>query len=242
MTLRLLPNDWDDTTYSGTNSTSNSGITGVIRNKLRPLEGNVTLVFLALMWFSFAIQLILPPTLEQTVFHFTTFDPLDAWTWITSIFAHGGFGHIVMNSIVIYFFGQLAERKLGSVRFGMFFIATGAIAGMFQVGALLLLGQPGGVIGASGAGLAIMGLLTAWNPNLRVYLYFVIPIPIWLITVGFVFVSAFSIIGGGVGAGGVAQVAHFVGVVIGYAIGKVYSQPLPSDMGFDLGGNNQTMR
>lgn len=238
MELRLQSNKWNDPP-SVDSSTDTSGVMGTLREKAGFLDGNVTLLMLSVMWISFAIQMALPPELEHFVFHFTTLDPLHAWTWVTSVFAHGGVGHILMNSIVIYFFGQLAERKLGSVRFLVFFLITGAVAGMIQVGAFLALGQTGGVIGASGAGLAIMGLLTAWNPNLRVYLYFVIPVPIWLITVGYVFVSAFSIIGGGVGAGGVAQVAHFIGVVFGYAIGSLYNKHLPSDMGFDMSGENK---
>jgi putative ABC transport system permease protein len=50
------------------------------------------------------------------------------WTWVTSIFAHGSFSHIVVNSVVLYFFGPVVERRLGSPRFAGLFLVTGALA------------------------------------------------------------------------------------------------------------------
>jgi hypothetical protein len=66
-------------------------------------------------------------------------------------------------------------------------------------------------------------VLTVLNPNLKVYLYFVIPMPLWVLTFGF---AAFSLVAGfgaanGVGAlgGNVAHFAHLVGLVVGLAYG-----------------------
>lgn len=197
-------------------------------------SGKITYIILALMWSAFIVQTILPTTIESQIFYFTTEDYMNVWTWVTSVFAHGSFGHILSNSFVIFFFGQIAERKLGSLRYTLFFIITGVIAGIMQIGTMIAFGSVGAVIGASGAGLAIMGLLTAWNPNLRVYLFFAIPIPIWIITIGFFVVSALSALTGGAGANGVAQIAHLGGVVIGYGIGKIFHRNLRSNMGLDV--------
>lgn len=72
-------------------------------------RGNMTYVFLGLMWVVFAAQLALSPLLEQStldaIFVFSPENPLYVWTWITSVFAHGGFTHILVNSLVVFFFG-----------------------------------------------------------------------------------------------------------------------------------------
>ena len=150
---------------------------------------------------------------------------------MTSVFAHGGFGHIVLNSIVLYFFGPVVEKRIGSAKFVGLFVVAGALAGLAQVGASLVMnpswyGQQltqftgSAVLGASGAIAALMGVLTVLNPNLRIYLYFIIPMPLWLATLLFAGYSIFvSTVGGGIGAGGVAQFAHLAGLGIGLLYG-----------------------
>jgi membrane associated rhomboid family serine protease len=75
------------------------------------------------------------------------------------------------------------------------------------------------VLGASGAIAALMGVLTVLNPNLRIYLYFVIPMPLWLATGLFAAYSILASTGGGIGFGGVAQFAHLAGLGIGLLYG-----------------------
>ncbi len=68
--------------------------------------------------------------------------------------------------------------------------------------------------------MAIMGVLTVLNPQLKVYLYFILPVPLWLLTVGFAGYSVFIVLGGGIGTGGVAHLAHLVGLVVGLGYGE----------------------
>ncbi len=187
-------------------------------------RGNVTYLFLLLMAVTFTFQLLLEPILPedvwQAIFVFSPENPLYVWTWITSIFAHGSFIHILFNGIVIYFFGRLVEQYLGSKEFAVLFIASGILAGAGQILYQLVLDIGGpGVVGASGAALALMGVLTILKPDLTVYLYFIIPLQIWIITGGTIAISALLIATGGPGAGGIAHVAHLVGVLIGLAYG-----------------------
>ncbi|WP_440008809.1 rhomboid family intramembrane serine protease [Halomicrococcus sp. SG-WS-1] len=192
-------------------------------------RGNMTYVFLALMWITFAFQFLILPTVGYpkysptwlNIFTLNTANPLYVWTWVTSVFSHGGPAHIFLNSIVLYFFGPVVERRIGSKKFAALFILSGAIAGLAQVGATILT-EPGTlvpVLGASGAIAAIMGVLTVLNPNLRIYLYFIIPMPLWVATLAFAVYSAFVSVAGGVGAGGVAQLAHLTGLGLGLLYG-----------------------
>lgn len=190
-------------------------------------RGNTTFVFLVAMWATFIAQYIVllvgGQTLHQTLFVLTPQHPERVWTWITSIFAHGGLIHIAFNSIVIFFFGPLVERYIGSRKFALLFILSGVLAGLSQIG-FSLIDQPAvadasGVLGASGAALAIMGLLTVFNPNLRVYLYAIIPLPIWVLTAGIAIVSIAFIAMGDPAAFNIAHVAHLVGLLVGVVYG-----------------------
>jgi membrane associated rhomboid family serine protease len=154
------------------------------------------------------------------LFSLSSEHPEYVWTWVTSIFAHNPFGffHIVGNSIVIFFFGPLVERYVGSRNFAILFLVSGALAGLGQIGIALAEGSTTLVLGASGAALAIMGVLTVLNPGLKVYLYFIFPVPIWLLTAGYAVFSVFFLATGG--GGPIAHAAHLVGLVIGLAYGE----------------------
>ncbi|MXR22231.1 rhomboid family intramembrane serine protease, partial [Halobacterium bonnevillei] len=201
-------------------------------------RGNVAFTLLALMWVTFLLQYLVAPALGIgpytqewfNLFTINTAEPLAVWTWVTSVFSHGGFGHIVLNSIVLYFFGPVVEKRIGSAKLVGLFVIAGALAGLAQVGAALIAnpswwGQSlttstgSAVLGASGAIAALLGVLTVLNPNLRIYLYFVIPMPLWLATLLFAGYSIFASTVGGIGAGGVAQFAHLAGLGIGLLYG-----------------------
>jgi hypothetical protein len=193
-------------------------------------RGNMSYLFLGLMWITFALQLLfqllgLSPSLYRAVFVLTPGNIEYVWTWVTSVFSHGGFTHIAFNSIALYFFGPVVERYLNTRRFTALFFGAGILAGLAQVGTTLLTTGPfgPGVVGASGAIMGVLGVLTVLNPNLKVYLYFILPMPLWVLTFGF---AAFSLVAGfgaanGVGAlgGNIAHFAHLVGLLVGLAYG-----------------------
>ena len=223
--------------------TSTGGPLGYVRN-------NVAYVFLGLMWLVFALQIALSAlgqgALMQTLFVLSSERLFYAWTWVTSIFAHGGILHIVTNSIVLFFFGPLVERYIGSKRFSGLFLVSGAVAGLGFILVSQLLGTvpPRGVsvVGASGAIFAILGVLTVLNPDLKIYLYFFIPVPLWLFTSGFALLSVVFFISPGtaasLGQGNVAHLAHLLGLVIGLGYGKRVegNQRVPDQLQFGGGG------
>ncbi|MFC7044977.1 rhomboid family intramembrane serine protease [Halobacteriaceae archaeon GCM10025711] len=198
--------------------TGTGGLLGYFR-------GNTTYTLLLIMWVTYVLQLLvaaLAPSIYNSIFVLRSDHIIYVWTWVTSVFSHSiaGFFHIFVNSIVLYFFGPVVERRIGSRRFAGLFLASGVIAGLSQVVVVALTSPvPTGVVGASGAIMGIMGVLTVLNPNLRVYLYFIIPMPLWVLTAGFAVLSLFFISSGGVGAFGFAQLAHLTGLGVGLMYG-----------------------
>ncbi len=101
------------------------------------------------------------------------------WTFLTSMFMHGGLFHLFVNMFSLFFIGSLIERILGSKRYFYFYMVSGLLAGVFFV--LLSLIFPADyntfAVGASGALFGIAGLMVLLTPNLPLYVMF-IPIPI----------------------------------------------------------------
>ncbi len=101
------------------------------------------------------------------------------WTFITSMFMHGGLFHIFANMFSLFFIGSLVEKILGAKRYLSFYLISGLLAGLlFVFSSLIFSGDPNiFAVGASGALFGLVGLLMLLTPNLSVYLMF-IPIPI----------------------------------------------------------------
>ncbi|WP_248515044.1 rhomboid family intramembrane serine protease [Salinarchaeum laminariae] len=209
-------------------------------------RNNMTFVFLVAMWLTFAAQLFLRLTneggiygLEGKLFMVRTTSPENVWTYVTSIFAHSGIAHIAFNSIALYFFGPIVEKRIGSKRFTALFFGAGILASVGSVAVPLLLDEPMAGLGASGAILAILGVLTILNPDLRVLLFFAIPMPLWVLTIGYGVLSVFALGVGGPGAGGIGHVAHLSGLLIGLAYGQYLKEQgvtAPRKLQFGGGG------
>lgn len=191
------------------------------------VRGNVAYTFLALMWVTFLFQFLLLPLVGVNVgatlwYDLFTLQPGHlgyVWAYVTSVFSHGGPGHILFNSIALFFFGPIVERQIGSKRFAALFLVSGVVAGLAQVLiGLFVFGSAVPVLGASGAIAAVLGILTILNPNLTVYIYFVLPAPLWLLTIGFVVINLAA--GFGSFGAGTANWAHLAGLFIGLAYGK----------------------
>lgn len=55
------------------------------------------------------------------------------WTYLTSVFVHGGFFHLLGNMIYLFLFGACVEDKIGRIRFTLFYLAGGVAAGLAYI-------------------------------------------------------------------------------------------------------------
>ncbi len=212
-------------------------------------RGNMSYVFLGLMWVTFILEYVVGVALTGVIPHsviaysqiptwtdifLLSPNPSIAWvwTWFTSIFAHASWSHIIFNSIPLFFFGPLVERYIGSRKFTALFLISGGVAAFSQIALSTVTGHPAGVLGASGAIMAVLGVLTVLKPDLEIYVFFLIRIPLWLFTIGFAAVSIFFI--ASPLGGDIANFAHLTGLVIGLAYGQQIkgNQRIPDQVQF----------
>lgn len=185
------------------------------------LEGQLTKHLLIAIVAVFAAEILVESLLGTAAFR--RLFVLDAdwwtkpWTLVTSVFAHGSIGHLLFNGIVLFFFGPLLERRIGTKRFFILVMAGGILAGLTQVTFYsTFLGDQRGVLGISGALMAVMGALTVLGPHIRVLIFFFIPAPLWAMMLGYAAIDLLGFIGGG---GGIAHLAHLTGLALGLAAG-----------------------
>ncbi|WP_440991044.1 rhomboid family intramembrane serine protease [Haloarchaeobius baliensis] len=242
-------------TSSGSDGGVLSGITADPFRRGGPLayfRGNMTYVFLGLMWVTLALQYVILPsvlgidrgtTLWYDIFTLQSEHPEYVWAWFTSIFSHApDLYHIAGNSIVIFFFGRLVEEYVGSRDYIFLFLGSGILAGLGQIGLAIATGTPTALYGASGAALALMGVLTVIRPNLTVLIYFIIPTPIWVLTALYALISVTGIIGAGIalpGQANVAHAAHLFGLVLGLLYGQYVKDKVSLPRETSLGGGRR---
>jgi membrane associated rhomboid family serine protease len=148
-------------------------------------------------------------------------------SWITAMFMHGSWDHILGNMLFLAIFGKNVEDAFGSIRYLAFYFAGGFVAMMTQTAMTLLAGDAASAqvpnLGASGAIAAVLGAYFVLYPNSRVttLILFIFPVRIS----AWVFLGAwflYQLVEGNFGlfsartnGGGVAFFAHVGGFVFG---------------------------
>lgn len=131
------------------------------------------------------------------------------WTVFTYMFLHGGGGHLFFNMLVLFFFGPILERKIGSYRFLTVYFGAGLLSAL---GHMVFSGSP--VLGASGAIYGIFACLALLEPEIRVYVYF-FPMKIAQALVLFAVIDILMMGSNDM----IAHAAHLSGLVFGLYMG-----------------------
>ena len=200
-------------------------------------------VNVAIIVANFAVWLFYEvPDLNHAVFH-ASFYPCtvdgscqgpESWgvSWITAMFLHGSWGHILGNMLFLAVFGKNVEDAFGHLRYLAFYFAGGFGAMMTQTLMTLAFGSvaEGRIpnLGASGAIAAVLGAYFVLYPNSNVFgLVIVFPVRVsaWFF-LGFwflyqLFEANFGLFGASANGGGTAFFAHVGGFVFGALVAVV---------------------
>ena len=162
--------------------------------------------------FLFYIAYLIQPNLIINTFGFTPFQFLDEpWTIVTNMFVHAGLWHILGNMIMLYFFGTYLLGLLGEVKFLILYFAGGLLGNLLF---FLLGNEYTTAVGASGALFAIMGTMAVMRPRLKVLVWFLIPVDLWIIALFGALIIATQMT-----SSSVAWQAHIGGMVLGLIAG-----------------------
>ncbi len=194
----------------------------------------VTYIIIAINILVFLIQNYLTlgdPSYNQIAIKTFGFTPksFNFFTIFSSMFMHGGLGHIFSNMLFLYIFGDNIESILGHFNFLKFYLFCGFSAAIAQFAINLESTIP--MVGASGAIAGILGAYMLRFPRAKVHVLGII----------IIFVTTFNIpaqivlgiwflmqISGGLSSlgidttGGVAWFAHIGGFITGVSTLKYF--------------------
>ena len=183
------------------------------------------------------------PNLNSAIYH-ASFYPCtvdhacigpEPWgvSWITAMFLHGGWDHILGNMLFLAIFGKNVEDAFGPLRYLAFYFAGGFVAMLTQTATTLLFGTAADArvptLGASGAIAAVLGAYFVLYPGSRVRTYivpvFLVRIPAWVF-LGLWFLyqlieANFGLFSTMANGGGVAFFAHVGGFIFGAVVARL---------------------
>jgi uncharacterized protein len=137
------------------------------------------------------------------------------WILITHMFLHGGFWHLFFNMYVLFMFGPLLEQKIGPKRFLTVYFLSGIIAGLGYSLVYLIFRPEQGALGASGAIMGMLGALIMVMPDLKLLLFFIIPMPLWVAGIIIALIDFFGLFF----PSDIANLAHLFGMAVGLLYG-----------------------
>ncbi len=193
--------------------------------RIRPV---VTWTLIALNIAAFALSAAIGPgaAADRFVFEFALVpakltDGADLHALVTHMFLHGGLLHLGFNMLFLWIFGDNLEEAFGRLRFVLFYLGCGVLAGLTHYAFSPALSTTP-MLGASGAVAGVMGGYLLLFPRTRVDVALIIivfvhliRVPAWMM-LGFWFALqlAFGVFDAASG-GGVAYWAHAGGFAAG---------------------------
>jgi membrane associated rhomboid family serine protease len=159
----------------------------------------------------------------------------DYWPFLTSMFLHGGWAHVIGNMWTLWIFGDNVEDRMGPWRFLLFYLVTGLAAGLTHYFTNLHSTLP--TVGASGAIAGVLGAYFVLFPRSHIIIlvpifffpfFFELPAVTYLL---FWFLS--QVLGGTLAGlmasnvGGIAFWAHVGGFAAGVMLHRLFLLPEP---------------
>ena len=206
----------------------------------------VNYAIIALNVLVFFFELALGPHIEAFIYQFGVvptrvvgmvrayeFSPAEFISFLSSMFLHGGWLHLLGNMLFLYVFGDNIEDRLGHVRYAFFYVLSGIAAAMTQVA--FAAGSQVPMVGASGAIAGVLGAYIVLYPTAKVltlipifFFFQLVELPAFLfLGLWFLlqFISGFMSLGVGADAGGVAWWAHIGGFLCGITLLPFLKRP-----------------
>jgi membrane associated rhomboid family serine protease len=181
--------------------------------------GDAVKILLMLNVIGFLAQLIWGGfiTVNLGLVPYLAWSQLRVWQFVTYLFLHGDFFHILFNMYALWMFGSELESDWGFRPFLRFYFVSGVGAGIVHT-----LVTPHSLVPTIGASGAVSGVLAAYalmypERELQLLLFFIIPVRMKakVLAIG---LAAMSLLFGAMGSpDGIAHFAHLGGMAVGAA-------------------------
>ncbi len=139
------------------------------------------------------------------------------WAFITHMYMHEGFWHLLWNMLIFYWFGRIVGDLVGNQRVLPLYLISGLAGGViFAITGRLLPSAAAGPVYALGASSAVMGTVVAAGvlaPNYIMRLLLIGDVKLKYIVAGLVFMDLIGM-AGNVNTGG--YIAHLGGSIFGW--------------------------
>jgi len=147
--------------------------------------------------------------------------PLMSYTVLSSMYIHSGFLHVFFNMLILFLIGMPLEERIGTRRFAAVYFLGGLGATLTYTA--FSWGQPGLLMGASGAISAAMGAMLVLYPRDEIPMMLgpilMQRVPVWM-SVGLFFgLESMAVFSGQMD--GVAHTAHVGGIIAGIVLGPL---------------------
>ena len=141
------------------------------------------------------------------------------WQFITTMFLHGGYFHLLMNMFILWMFGFQLENAWGARRFLIFYLLSGIGASILHVLVTMSDAMQVPAVGASGAIMGVMVAFAMLYPNQLVFVGFLFPMRARTAVIVFIAIDLYA---GFVDQPGdnIAHFAHLGGALAGYLLIK----------------------
>ncbi len=210
---------------------------GTILNKLIYINIGLFLLFSILEVFSFMFQFSITAFLSKLYLPANNSILItQPWTFITYMFLHSSFLHLLFNMVWLHFGGKIFLQYLQPKQLLSTYILGGISGGLLfilafnYVPALQGLTLDARALGASASVLAIMVAIATYSPNYSVHLPFIGIVKIKQIAIVCVVLDILSIPNGNAGG----HIAHLGGAIFGY----FYIKQLKKGNDFSKGFSN----
>lgn len=144
----------------------------------------------------------------------TTLHKMRLWQLLTATFLHAGLLHLVGNMYFLWIVGREMEALYGSRDFLAFYLIAAVVSTLACVVIQDLVGDPRGMVGASGAVLAVVTLYTLYYPTREMLFFFFMPMPMWVVLVICLVYPFLPFLG--LGSRQIAVEAHLAGAFFGW--------------------------
>ncbi len=148
------------------------------------------------------------------------------WQWLTSIFMHSNFFHLLFNMIALWAFGLVVEGKVGLLPFLGMYLGIGVTQSAVEQLLMCMYGA-GGSLGASAAIFGILGIAIVWAPRNEFEVFYqfgfrmgTMEVPIMMFGFLQFALEIFNVVMGQFGIS--AGLLHLMGFAMGFGVGFVW--------------------